>query len=256
VIRKVLSVLFIAGSLEAAGFPQSYYEISGSKAQRQAFGRIMRPMIENANEEILQERAFIRSFFAKHLLQLFRNIPQNELRQLSKIREKYRIQNLYDYKAYDRRVDTIPISLALAQAAIESGWGKSRFVREANNIFGHWTWGSVGLIPQSREEGKTHRIRIFKSLQDSVDAYVLNLNRHYAYRLFREKRQEAKEKNKRFSGLEAAKTMLYYSELREKYVAMLVRVIDENNFLLYDNTKATVQPLLSPLLESESVLAQ
>lgn len=249
-IRKFLSVLLFLGSLESSGFPESYYEISENKAQRQAFGLIMRPMIEKSNNNVLQERQFIQSFFARHLPQFFRDIPAHELRELSKIREKYRIQNLYDHKAYERRIDVIPVSLAMAQAAIESGWGKSRFVREANNIFGHWTWGDVGLIPQDREEGKTHRIRIFKSLQDSVDAYVLNLNRHYAYRVFREEREQSRVKGEHFSGLRAAKTMIYYSELREKYVAMLVKVIEENNFLLYDNFETTIQPLLSPLLEN------
>lgn len=255
-IRQILAILLVVAGLEAAGFPDSYYKINDTKAQRQAFGRIMRPMIEKANAQILQERTFIQSFFKRYLPQFFRNIPGADLRQLSKIREKYRIQGLYDHQAYERRVDVIPVSLALAQAAIESGWGKSRFVRLANNIFGHWTWGNVGIIPENREEGKTHRIRIFKSLQDSVDGYVLNLNRHYAYRLFRQAREEARRNGEHFSGLEAAKTMLYYSELREKYVAMLEKVINENNFLLYDNSRSTIQPLLSPLLENGLKLDQ
>jgi len=252
VIGKILGILLIVSGLEATGFPPSYYEIKNSKAQRQAFGRIMRPMIEKANQNILQERAFVQGFFARHLSQFFRNIPRDELFKLSKIREKYRIQSLYDYRAYERKVDVVPISLALTQAAIESGWGKSRFVREANNIFGHWTWGDVGIIPENREEGKTHRIRIFKSLQDSVDAYILNLNRHYAYRLFRDARQKARESNEVFDGQEAAKTMIYYSEMREKYVKMLVKVINENNFLLYDRAYSISPPLLS--LQPESGL--
>jgi len=250
-IRQILAILLTAGCLEATGFPESYYSISDSKAQRQAFGRIMRPMIENSNNDILQERAFVQSFFAKYLPKFFRNIPKDELGKLNQIREKYKIKTLYDHKAYERRVDTVPIGLALAQAAIESGWGKSRFVRQANNIFGHWTWGNVGIIPEGREEGKTHRIRIFESLQDSVDAYALNLNRHYAYKLFRDAREEARLNGEVFNGLKAAKTMLYYSEIREKYVAMLEKVIKENNFMLYDNEPPRVQPPLSPLLESE-----
>jgi Bax protein len=256
VIRQIVGILLLVGGLEATGFPSSYYEISDNKAQRQAFGRIMRPMIEKANATILQERAFVQSFFSRYLPQFFRDIPSEDLRKLTQIREKYRIESLYDHRAYERRVDVIPASLALTQAAIESGWGKSRFVREANNIFGHWTWGEVGLIPENREEGKTHRIRIFKSLQDSVDAYVLNLNRHYAYKLFRDAREEARLNNERFNGLKAAQTMLYYSELREKYVEMLVKVIEENNFILYDNTGFRDQPLLSPPLGNELRLGQ
>ncbi len=91
--------------------------------------------------------------------------------------------------------------LALVQGAIESGWGKSRFVREANNIFGHWTWGEVGLIPLGREEGKTHKIRIFRTMQSSVDAYILNLNRHYAYKSFRKARLKKREEGKSINWL-------------------------------------------------------
>ncbi len=238
-----LSIVLLAGSLKAAGFPQFYYEIKDSKTQRQEFGRIMRPMIDKANAKTLQERAFVQNFFARYLPMQFRDIPKEDLVKLSQIRQKYRVESLFDLKSYENRIDTVPVSLALAQAAIESGWGKSRFVREANNIFGHWTWGSVGLVPLNRAEGKTHRIRIFKSLQDSVDGYVLNLNRHYAYRLFRKARQEAKEAGRLFTGLDAAKTMLYYSELREKYVQMLIKVIKENDFLRYDNWATAQQPL-------------
>lgn len=243
-------------SLEATGFPREYYAISDSKEQRQAFGNILNPMISKTNRLILEERDFIIRFFKIHLLGLFRNIPTQELQYLSKLREKYRIETLYDRKSYLRRIDTIPVSLTLAQAAIESGWGKSRFVKEANNIFGHWTWGKKGIIPEGREDGKTHRIRIFDSLQNSVDEYALNLNRHYAYRNFREAREKAREKNIVFSGMKAAETMLYYSELREKYVKMLQKVMKDSKFFSYDE-KITKGPLpLSLPSGSAPILAQ
>jgi len=238
----------------AAGFPQEYYAIKKSQEQREAFGKILRPLVEKTNKEILAERAFVKRFFQTYLPSSFREVPAEELLRLSQWRKKYRVESLFDRKEYLKRIDTIPISLALAQGAIESGWGKSRFVREANNIFGHWTWGERGLVPLNREEGKTHRIRIFDSLKESVEAYALNLNRHYAYEMFREERARAHQEHKAFGGTEAAKTMIYYSEIREKYVDMLSKAMQDNNFHLYDEPRA---PLFSSLpLESVPLQGQ
>jgi Bax protein len=253
-MRILASVITLALTLGAAGFPKEYYAIKNSKEQRQAFGRILRPMVEAVNQGILEGRAFVKDFFDTYLPYSFRDIPSEELLKLAGLRKKYRVEALYDKQAYLKRIDVIPISLALAQGALESGWGKSRFVREANNIFGHWTWGDVGLIPRNREEGKTHRIRIFKTLTGSVRAYALNLNRHYAYELFRNARENARDQGKVFGGFAAAETMLYYSEMREKYVKMLKKTMEDNHFPLYD--KATVPQLLWPLSESAQSQAQ
>lgn len=117
---------------------------------------------------------------------------------------------------------------------MESGWGKSRFAREANNLFGHWTYSGVGLIPQNRAIGKTHMIRIFSSLQKSVNSYMLNLNTNEAYTDFRNKRLEARNKGKNFTGIEATKTMVNYSELKYEYNRMLKEMIEQNNLQIYD----------------------
>lgn len=236
-LTALLHVMFLGFGLEAfaMGFPESYYKIKNVKEQHETFGKILRPYIQTANEKILEERAFIEEFFNDALVRSLRGVDKVKLGRLVKLKRKYRVKGLYDRASYLKRIDIIPISLALAQGATESGWGKSRFVRLANNIFGHWTWGEKGIIPLRREEGKTHKIRIFDSLEGSVAAYALNLNRHYAYKDFRNKRAEAKEKGVIFGGLAAAETMLYYSEIREKYVAILKKSMLENNFLYYDN---------------------
>ena len=125
-------------------------------------------------------------------------------------------------------------SLALAQASLESGWGKSRFAREANNLFGHWSYSGVGLMPQNRAIGKTHMIRIFSSLQKSVNSYMLNLNTNDAYISFRDKRLQARNSGTNFGGMEASKTMTNYSELKEEYNKMIREMIEQNNLLIYD----------------------
>jgi Bax protein len=219
------------------GFPDSYYAIKDSKEQKKEFINIMKPMIDKANQDILKERAFVKSFFGKALNSSFRHMDSKDLKKLLKLSKKYRITSLFDEESYLKRIDIVPDSLAITQAAIESGWGKSRFVRIANNIFGHWTWGEVGIIPENREEGKTHKIRIFRTLQDSVNAYVLNLNRHFAYQAFRDLRYKKRLEGKILTGLEAATTMIKYSELREKYVKMLQKMMTDYRLLYYDNAK-------------------
>ena len=229
-----LLLCLITSPLFATGFPEYYYEIKEKKRQHEEFGKILMPFIKKANKTILTDREFVKSFFNKALTKGLRDVSLGELKRLVRLKKRYRIKNLYDRKSYLERIDKIPISLAIAQAAVESGWGTSRFVKLANNIFGHWTWGDKGIIPLNREEGKTHKIRIFDSLSDSVEAYMLNLNRHNAYQEFRKQREFFRKTNKKFNGLEAAKTMLYYSELREKYVEMLQDSMRKNNFLYYD----------------------
>lgn len=207
------------------------------KAQKREFINILKPLIDKSNEKTMQKRVFIENFFKQALTNGFRFLKANDLKKLLKISKKYRVKNLFDRDLYLKRVDIVPVPLALVQGAIESGWGKSRFVREANNIFGHWTWGEIGLIPLGRKKGKTHKIRIFKTMQDSVDAYILNLNRHYAYKSFRDVRGQKREEGRLLTGYEAADTMINYSELREKYVDMLHKMMKEHHLLYYDVVK-------------------
>jgi len=128
------------------------------------------------------------------------------------------------------------VSLAMAQAAIESGWGTSRFAIHGNAIFGQWTTaGGRGLVPTGREEGKTHKVRAFDRLSDSVNAYILNLNTHRAYRGLRELRQEARKDGKRPNGLVLAAGLEPYSERGEEYVELLRSLIRVNRLTPLDD---------------------
>jgi len=197
--------------------------------------KILLPLVNRSNKKIEKEREFVKKFFKIAEGNDFRGLDVRNLKNLIRLYHKYHIKQLFDKKQYLKRIDTVPASLALAQAAIESGWGKSRFVLEANNIFGHWTYSGKGLIPINRDAGKTHMIRIFNSLQSSVNAYVLNLNRNNAYRDFRNRRKKAHDKKRVYNGLMASKTMVNYSALKEKYIKILDSVIKRNNLLYYDN---------------------
>jgi len=210
----VVSLFFI--NIFGSGFPYYYYDIKSPRKQKKEFMKILLPLVARSNKHIKKERKFVKNFFKIAEKNDFRGLDVASLKKLIYLYHKYHIKQLFDKRQYLKKIDTVPVSLALAQGAIESGWGKSRFVLEANNIFGHWTYSGNGLIPTNRDEGKTHMIRIFNSLQSSVNAYVLNLNRNSAYKDFRNQRKRAHDKNKIYNGLMASKTMIHYSSLKEK----------------------------------------
>ncbi|EAI2229903.1 mannosyl-glycoprotein endo-beta-N-acetylglucosamidase, partial [Campylobacter jejuni] len=164
----------------------------------------------------------------------FRTSNQINLEKLITIKNKYRIENLYDFAEYKKRIQKIPKSMGIAQALVESATGTSRFAREANNLFGEWTWGEKGLIPDLRHPDKKHKIKIFDSLQDSVDSYVLNLNRHFAYEKFRDVRAKFENEGKEITGLEAIKTLDSYSERKGYYINLITKIIKRYNLEKYD----------------------
>ncbi|WP_201352098.1 glucosaminidase domain-containing protein [Hydrogenimonas urashimensis] len=239
------SALLFADAVKS--FPKEYYAIKDAKKQKEAFVKILYPLIVKAEEKIKTERTFVETFFAKlERNEIVTPLEQAKLRALAK---KYRIKNLYAKEEYRKRIDTIPVSLVLAQASIESNWGRSRFVREANNLFGEWTWGKKGIIPKKREPGKHHKIRIFDSLEESIASYMKNLNRHWAYEEFREARYRARKEGKAFNGFVAAAYLLRYSQLREKYTVMVKNRIEEYAWNLYDAPERT------PALQSGNEMA-
>ncbi len=227
-MKKVLAVLslIIGFSFGSDKLPSWYYSIKNIKLQKEKFFELLTPLIEKENKKIEVERKFIKHFFKEYKHNPI--LPQNMLDKLLEIAQKYRIKHLYNEEEYLKKVDTIPTSLVLAQAAIESGWGKSRFAREANNFFGEWTYGKKGLIPKRRSKGKKHKIKIFDSIQESIASYMLNLNRHRAYRKFRMARFLAKQRGKKFNGLQAAMTMGKYSGIGKRYNYLVSSIIKRN----------------------------
>lgn len=193
----------------------------------------MLPVIQKENAKIYSERNFIENTIKKNIFL----INSSNVSQLLQLKKKYKIARLYDLRAYLRKVDIIPPSLALAQASLESGWGKSRFAREANNLFGQWTYTGSGMVPQDREEGKIHTIRIFRDLEDSVENYMLNLNIGWAYTDFRQKRYALRQKNETLDGYSLSETLLEYSSAGQAYVNDLKTMMDVNGFRRYDYLK-------------------
>ena len=225
-------VFFIFFIFLNAALPDYYYKIKDIKKQKRAFINIMLPLIQNENRKILVLRRKILKIFADP----FYMLNMKDLLFLAKVAREYKIDNITNKEEFLKKIDTIPPSLALAQAAIESAWGKSRFARVANNIYGHWEYSNRGLKPKSSYEHIKikYSIKIFPSIEDSIKAYMLNLNRNRAYRLFREKRYQFRREKKIFTGIEAAKTLKNYSQLKEEYVKRLITLIKANDLLKYD----------------------
>jgi len=225
--------LVISATLFSKGMPKEYFEIKDRKKSKEYFFEYIYELSKNENKKILQERNFVKTILSSNILHIDTN-SQSFLRLLE-IKKKYRVKKLYDLTSYMKKIDTIPPALALAQAAVESGWGRSRFVKIANNIFGHWTYNpNIGIVPEQRDEDAKHLIRVFKSLQGSISAYMLNLNRNSAYKEFQEKRYQISLDNKQNIGLELSQTIVNYSGIGKEYLSILKMVIENNKLEQYD----------------------
>jgi Bax protein len=215
-----------------AAFPNWYYKIKNIQQQKKAFVEILLPLIQTENQHILNIR--------KKIIKIFNDpyflLNKKKIAFLAKIAKQYKIKNILDKNEFLKKIDTIPPSLALAQGAIESGWGKSRFVKLANNIFGHWEYSNNGIKPQDKYDNIeiNYSLKIFSTLEDSIKAYMLNLNRNPAYKEFRNVRFYYREKNKTFSGFIAADTMELYSQKGKEYVNLLKKMIIQNNWEKFD----------------------
>ncbi len=207
-------------------------------SNKKDFVKTVLPIIINENQNILMTRSFVKNL--KNKLETFRTLENKEIRTLNDIAKNYNIKYLKKHKLdlvneILFNVDVIPNSIVLAQAAIESGWGSSRFAREHNALFGEYTYDTEkGVIPLNRDSGKTHLIKSFNSLDSSVKSYFNNINSHYAYREFRDIRKIMRDKNN-FSNVNLLVEKLETYAADSNYVNTIRSVIEKNNFKLFDN---------------------
>jgi len=204
--------------------------------KKRLFFRTLAPLILRGNELIMIDRqrlSEIRSSQMKNAA-----ISEKDQSWILKLAKVYKVgpedgqvsADLID--ALWKKVDIVPVSLALAQAAEESGWGTSRFAAKGNAVYGQWTWGSNAIKPEKqRKELGNYGIASFETLQQSISAYMLNLNTHNAYASLREKRAELREKNQKITGHILAGQLTKYSERGDEYVKSL-RSLMEYNLLI------------------------
>ena len=201
------------------------------------FVKTLLPLISYQNQNILLERSKLEELSAS--LTNNNTLSKTNLKFLNKISKKYRIKTDNKHK-YDlvnellNRVDIIPNSIVLAQAANESGWGTSRFAREFNALFGEYTYNySDGVVPLLRKEGEKHLVKTFTSVDKSVQSYFNNLNSHYAYKDFRKVREIMREKNN-FSNIKLLVEELDSYAADINYITTINAIIDANKLDQFD----------------------
>lgn len=205
---------------------------SDAAARKQTFLATILPLVLRVNEDIRADRARLRHLRARVLNG--RPLAPGDAQWLQRLAQRYGIKGS-DFAALLRRVDAIPPSIVLAQAATESGWGRSRFANQGNALFGQriWTPGA-GLVPADRAAEQTYEVARFDDLEAGIRSYVDNLNRHPAYADFRTQRAAHKP---RPDPLALAATLSAYSELGAGYVDILRQVIRENDLAAFDGAR-------------------
>lgn len=201
---------------------------AGVARRKAAFLRSLLPLVLAENDRIRRERSLIERHFADPSAS-----SAADRQRVTALAARYGVDG--DLGAAEvqgrllRRVDTIPPALALAQAAIESGWGTSRFAREGNSLFGQWTWDpDAGIAPERRAPGESHAVRRFPDLRASVRAYLHNLNRGHAYAELRRLRARQRAAGESPDPVRLAAGLRYYSERREAYVEELIGLMRAN----------------------------
>ena len=222
--------------------PNEIKMIEDTKKRKEFFIQIILPLIIKENNNIKLDRKT-----------LFNIINKNNNTDLEKqwLERKYKQYGVIskDLSTLKIRMDEIPVSLAIAQAAKETGWGTSRFAQEGNALFGQWTWSGEGLKPKDAEEGEGHKVMKFNVLQASVRAYQRNLNTHSTYKNFRKARAELRDEDKPLDSMKLSKHLNKYAETGNKYVEVLQKIIKQNKLQDFDDAK-----LLPSSVDLESLI--
>ena len=210
--------------------PQEIKMIENSKKRKEFFIQIVLPLIIEENNNIKLDRKILFTIINKN------NNSVSEKEWLEKKYKQYGV-NSRDLSTLKIRMDEIPVSLAIAQAAKETGWGTSRFALEGNALFGQWTWSGEGLKPKEAKEGENHKVMKFNILQASVRAYQRNINTHSTYKDFRKARAKLRDNNKPLDSIELSKYLNKYAETGNQYVEVLQKIIRQNKLQDFDDAK-------------------
>lgn len=226
-----------------ASLPHDLPHISIPKERKVVFIKTTLPLVLYANELIQLDRQ--RILRLRDIILFGGVLDESQERWLHEMVERYDLEDLDDggmslslLAALLHRVDIVPPSLALAQAAEESGWGTSRFAREGNALFGQRVFfNKPGIVPKQRDDGETHRVRAFEHLIDAVRAYIFNLNTHDAYGGLRAMRAAMRAAGQDPDSERLADTLTKYSERREAYVDSIRTIIRVNKLKLLDSAR-------------------
>ena len=225
-VRKKKLVKPIALTL----LPAEIKMIENVKKRKEFFIQIILPLILEENKNINLDR--------KRLFSII-NKSNNSSTEKSWLEKKYRQYGIpsRDLSILKRRMDIVPVSLAIAQAAKETGWGTSRFAQQGNALFGQWTWSGEGLKPKDAEKSQGHKVMRFNVLQASVRAYQRNINTHSSYENFRLARAKLRDLGKALDSMILSTHLDKYAETGNEYVKVLQKIIQQNNLKDFDDAK-------------------
>ena len=210
--------------------PNEIKNIESSKRRKQLFIQIVLPLILEENERIKLDRKRLFVILNKN------NNTESEKKWLKNKFKQYGVVNR-DLTTLKIRMDEIPVSLAIAQAAKETGWGTSRFALDGNALFGQWTYTGEGIKPASADIDAKHKVMKFKVLQASVRAYQRNLNTHSSYRMFRKVRAIQRDNYGKLDSLELVNHLDKYAATGKEYTRILKQIIEQNKLTDFDDAK-------------------
>ena len=220
----------IVKPFEVGMLPNEIKMMESSKQRKDLFIKIVLPLILSENNRIKRDRNTLFKILNRS------NNTKTEKDWLNKKFRQYGVVKK-DITTLKIRMDEIPVSLAIAQAAKETGWGTSRFAIEGNALFGQWTYSGEGIKPAAADKDTKHKIMTFNVLKASVRAYQRNLNTHSSYKEFRKARAIQRDNDEKLNSIELANYLDQYAETGSDYIKILKKIIDQNNLKDFDNVK-------------------
>ena len=210
--------------------PNEMKSIENSGKRKNLFIKIILPLVLEENNRIIIDRKKLFTILNKN------KNSKDEIKWLNQKFKQYGVVNK-DLATLKVRMDIIPVSLAIAQAAKETGWGTSRFAIEGNALFGQWTWSGEGIKPAGADTNATYKVMKFNVLKASVRAYQRNLNTHSSYKKFRFIRAQLRDDNKKLDSLKLAEYLDNYAQTGTEYTKVLKQIIQQNQLKDFDEVK-------------------
>ena len=220
----------IVKPFEVGMLPEEMRNIENSKERKDLFIKIVLPLILSENNIIKRDRIMLFKILNKN------NNSKIEKEWLQSKFKQYGVKKR-DLSTLKVRMDEIPVSLAIAQAAKETGWGTSRFAIEGNALFGQWTYTGEGIKPAASDKEDKHKVMAFSVLKASVRAYQRNLNTHSSYKNFRQLRAQLRDDSASLDSLLLADQLDNYAETGKEYTKILKQIINQNSLKDFDDVK-------------------
>ena len=210
--------------------PEEIKNIESTRKRKNLFIQIVLPLILEENNRIKLDRKKLFNILNKN------HNSESEKRWLNRKFKQYGVLKK-DLSTLKVRMDEVPTSLAIAQAAKETGWGTSRFAIEGNALFGQWTFSGEGIKPADTDSDQTHKVMKFKVLKASVRAYQRNLNTHGSYKKFRSARAKMRDNEEMLDSLALADYLDKYAATGKEYTKVIKQIIKQNNLKDFDKVK-------------------